>query len=182
MELLLYDLSLGAVDYCANKSFKRRMTLLQALDLETIQDKITSTDKGSTGNNNNNKVHHKEDLEHKRQLFLEILKQRKIFIDSETGKLINADTDIQIFTYYRKEQEKDMMKAKATNVALLNPDRLVVMKMLQQYYTVPYNLWYRSYCSARDLLSELTMTWLLLLAINPITGWFFHPFVFGWTQ
>jgi len=55
------------------------------------------------------------------------------------------------------------------------------MKTLQ-YYAIPYNLWYRGYCSARDLMCELTMTWLVLLAINPLTGWFFHPFVFGWTQ
>lgn len=64
--------------------------------METIQDEsIISPDKGSIDNNNNDKVRHNEDLEHKRQSFLEILKQRKIFIDSETGKLINDHTDIQ---------------------------------------------------------------------------------------
>ena len=146
-----------------------------------IQDgSIVSSDKRNTDNNN---VSHNEDLEHKRQLFLKILKQRKIFINSETGKSINDDTDIQTLSHIiEKEREKDTMKAKELPEALLNPNKLAAMKTLQQYYAIPYNLWYRGYCSTRDLMCELTMTWLLLLAINPLTGWFFHPFVFGWTQ
>jgi hypothetical protein len=67
--------------------------------LETIQDEsIISPDKG------NDKVRHNEDLEHKRQSFLEILKQRKIFIDSETGKLINDHTDIQTLFHIREKE------------------------------------------------------------------------------
>jgi hypothetical protein len=120
--------------------------------LETIQDEsIISPDKGSIDNNNNDKVRHNEDLEHKRQSFLEILKQRKIFIDSETGKLINDHANIQtLFHIIEKEREKDMMKAKALPEAFLNPDKLAVMKMLQQYYAIPYNVWYRGYCSTRS--------------------------------
>jgi hypothetical protein len=32
--------------------------------------------------------------------------------------------------------------------------------------------------TTRDLITKIIMTWLLLLAINPVTGWFYHPFVF----
>ena len=151
--------------------------------METIQDEsIISPDKGSIDNNNNDKVRHNEDLEHKRQSFLEILKQRKIFIDSETGKLINDHTDIQtLFHIIEKEREKDMMKAKALPEAFLNPDKLAVMKMRSSIMQ-SLTMFGTEATARRDLMCELTMTWLLLLAINPLTGWFFHPFVFGCTQ
>lgn len=84
-------------------------------------------------NTNNNNASHNEDLEHKRQLFLKILKQRKIFINSETGKSINDDTDIQtLFHIIEKEREKDTMKAKELPEALLTPNKLAAMKTLQQ--------------------------------------------------
>ena len=92
------------------------MTLFQVLDLETNQDEsIKSSDKRNTDNNNNNKVSHNGDFEHKRQLFLELLNQRKIFIDSQTGKLINDDTDIQtLFNIIEKEREKDTKDTRVT--------------------------------------------------------------------
>ena len=122
------------------------------------------------------------DLEDKRQLLLEILRQRKIFTDLDTGNLINDNTDIRtLLNIIQKEKEKDAMKTKKLSEASINTDKLVGMTILP-YYAIPYSLWHEGYCSARDLLCELTMTWLLLLAMNPFTGWFFHPFVFGWTQ
>jgi hypothetical protein len=98
------------------------MTFLKYLIWEVIQDgSIVSSDKRNTNNNN---VSHNEDLEHKRQLFLEILKQRKIFINSETGKSINDDIDIQTpFHIIEKEREKDTMKAKELLEAFLNPNK-----------------------------------------------------------
>jgi hypothetical protein len=73
--------------------------------LGVIQDgSIVSSNKRNTDNNN---VSHNEDLEHKRQLFLKILKHRKIFINSETGKSINDDTDIQtLFHIIEKERKR----------------------------------------------------------------------------
>ena len=122
------------------------------------------------------------DLEDKRQLLLEILRQRKIFTDLDTGNLINDNTDIRtLLNIIQKEKEKDAMKTKKLSEASIDTDKLVGMTILP-YYAIPYSLWHEGYCSARDLLCELTMTWLLLLAMNPFTGWFFHPFVFGWTQ
>jgi hypothetical protein len=134
-------------------------------------------------NTDNNKLsHNDEDLKHKRRLLLEILKQRKVFTESETGKLINDDTDIRtLLNILQKEKGKDTMKTKELPEAFFHTDKLAGIKTMP-YYTVPYNLWYLGYCSARDLICQLTMTWLLLLAMNPSTGWFFHPFVFGWTQ
>ena len=153
--------------------------------MEAIQDEsMKSSDKRNTDNNNNKVSHisHNEDLEHKRQLLLDILMQRKIFTDSETGKLINDDTDIRtLLRIIQKEKEKDTMKTKELPEAFLTTNKLAEMNTLQ-YYSIPYNLWYRGYCSARDLMCEITMTWLLLLAMNPLTRWFFHPFVFGWLQ
>ena len=141
---------------------------------------IKSSDKKNI--DNNKLSHNDEDLKHKRQLLLEILKQRKVFTDSETGKLINDDTDIRtLLNILQKEKGKDTMKTKELPEAFLTTNKLAGMNTLQ-YYSIPYNLWYRGYCCARDLMCELTMTWLLLLAMNLLTGWFFHPFVFGWTQ
>ena len=132
--------------------------------------------------NNDKFKRNDSDLEHKRQLLLEILRQRKIFTDLETGILINDNTDIRtLLNIIQKEKEKDAMKTKKLSEASINTDKLVGMTILP-YYAIPYSLWHEGYCSARDLLCELTMTWLLLLAMNPFTGWFFHPFVFGWTQ
>ena len=132
--------------------------------------------------NNDEFKRNDSDLEHKRQLLLEILRQRKIFTDSETGNLINDNTNIRtLLNIIQIEKEKDAMKTKKLSEASINTDKLVGMTILP-YYAIPYSLWHQGYCSARDLLCELTMTWLLLLAMNPFTGWFFHPFVFGWTQ
>ena len=139
---------------------------------------LKSSDRRNTDDNN--------DLENKRRLLLEILRQRKILTDSETGELIKDDTDIRtLLKIIQREKEgekdKEIVKTKELPEAFLNTDRLTGTNPLM-YYTIPYNLWYRGYCFARDQISELTMTWLLLLAINPLTGWFFHPFLFGWTQ
>jgi hypothetical protein len=119
-------------------------------------------------------------------LLLEILRQRKIFTDSETGELINDYTDIRtLLKIIQREKEggkkidKEIIKTKELPEAFLNTDKFSLTNPLM-YYAIPYNLWYRGYCSTRDLISELTMTWLLLLAVNPLTGWFFHPFLFGW--
>lgn len=132
--------------------------------------------------NNDEFKRNDSDLEHKRQLLLEILRQRKIFTDSETGNLINDNTNIRtLLNIIQIEKEKDAMKTKKLSEASINTDKLVGMTILP-YYAIPYSLWHQGYCSARDLLCELTLTWLLLLAMNPFTGWFFHPFVFGWTQ
>lgn len=154
------------------------------IELEAIQDaEMNFSGKRNTDNNNNNKVNHAEDLEHKRQLLLEILRQRQIVTDSETGKLINDDTDIQtLLRIIQEEKEKYRMEMKDLPKASDNTDELPWMEEILQYYAIPYNLWHRSYCSVRDLTCELTMMWLLLLATNPLTGWFFHPFVFGWIQ
>ena len=142
---------------------------------------IRSLSRRNTDNNDNKFNNDDKDLEHKRQSLLEILRQRKIFTDLETGKLINDDTDIQaLLNIIQKEKEKDMMKTKRSPETFFDIYKLAEMKTLP-YYTTPYNLWYQGYCSARDLICEQTMTWLLLLAMNPLTGWFFHPFVFGWT-
>ena len=80
-----------------------------------------------------------------------------------------------------EEKDKETVKTKGLPEASFNTDRFTGTSPLM-YYTIPYNLWYRGYCSARDLITELIMMWLLLLAINPLTAWFFHPFLFGWTQ
>ena len=131
-------------------------------------------------------IHVFNNLENKRRLLLEILRQRKIFTDSETGELINDYTDIRtLLKIIQREKEggkkidKEIIKTKELPEVFLNTDKFAVTKPLM-YYAIPYNLWYRGYCSTRDLISELTMTWLLLLAVNPLTGWFFHPFLFGW--
>ena len=139
---------------------------------------LKSADRRNTDDNN--------DLEDKRQLLLEILRQRKILTDSETGELVNDDTDIRTLLKIIQrekggEKDKETVKTKELPEAFLNTDRFTGTNPLM-YYTIPYNLWYRGYSFARDQISELTMTWLLLLAINPLTGWFFHPFLFGWTQ
>ena len=147
----------------------------------SIQNESMKSSKGRYVNNDKFK-RNDSDLEHKRQLLLEILRQRKIFTDLETGILINDNTDIRtLLNIIQKEKEKDAMKTKKLSEASINTDKLVGMAILP-YYAIPYSLWHEGYCSARDLLCELTMTWLLLLAMNPFTGWFFHPFVFGWTQ
>ncbi|MFZ0557226.1 MAG: hypothetical protein WAM26_18240 [Nitrososphaeraceae archaeon] len=146
----------------------------------SIQNESMKSSKGRYVNNDEFK-RNDSDLEHKRQLLLEILRQRKIFTDSETGNLINDNTNIRTrLNIIQIEKEKDAMKTKKLSEASINTDKLVGMTILP-YYAIPYSLWHQGYCSARDL-SELTMTWLLLLAMNPFTGWFFHPFVFGWTQ
>jgi hypothetical protein len=151
---------------------KGRTNLLQIINLKVIQDEsLKSSDRN---------------LEHKRRLVLEILRQRKILTDSETGVLINDNTDIRTLLKIiqrEKEEEKDKetVKIKALPEASFITDRFTGTNPLM-YYTIPYNLWYRGYCSARDLITELTMMLLLLLAINPHTAWFFHPFLFGWTQ
>ena len=67
---------------------KERTTLLQMANLKVIQDEsLKSSDRRNTDSNNN--------LVHKRRLLLEILRQRKILTDSETGEMINDDTDIR---------------------------------------------------------------------------------------
>ena len=148
----------------------------------SIQNESMKSSKGRYVNNNDKFKSKDSDLEHERQLLLEILRQRKIFTDSETGNLINDNTDIRtLLNIIQKEKEKDAIKTKELPEASINTDKLVGLTTLP-YYAIPYSLWHRGYCSARDLLCELTMTWLLLLAMNPFTGWFFHPFVFGWTQ
>ena len=76
-------------------------------------------------------------------------------------------------------KEKDEIKHKKTLETSPSITKPVETKM-QSYYVSVYDLWYQSYCLARNLISEQIMTWLLLLAINPATGWFFHPFLFGW--
>ena len=158
---------------------KERTTLLQMANLKVIQDEsLKSSDRRNTDSNNN--------LVHKRRLLLEILRQRKILTDSETGELINDDTDIRtllkiILREKEEEKDKETVKTKGLPEASFNTDRFTGTSPLM-YYTIPYNLWYRGYCSARDLITELIMMWLLLLAINPLTAWFFHPFLFGWTQ
>ena len=103
---------------------------------------------------------------------LEILRQRKIFTDSETGNLINDNTNIRTrLNIIQIEKEKDAMKTKKLSEASINTDKLVGMTILP-YYAIPYSLWHQGYCSARDLLCELTLTWLLLLAMNPFTGFY----------
>ena len=147
--------------------------------MEVIQyESLKPSDRRNNDDDNN--------LENKRRLLLEILKQRKILTDSETGELINDDTNIRTLLKIiqrEKEGEKDRetVKIKELPEAFFRTDRFTGINPLM-YYSIPYNLWYRGYCSARDLISEQTMICLLLLAINPLTGWFFHPFLFGWTQ
>ena len=147
--------------------------------MEVIQyESLKSSDRRNNDDDNN--------LENKRRLLLEILKQRKILTDSETGELINDNTDIRTLLKIiqrEKEEEKDKetVETRGLPEASFNTDRFTGTNPLM-YYTIPYNLWYRGYCSARDQITELTMMWLLLLAINPLTAWFFHPFLFGWTQ
>jgi hypothetical protein len=71
--------------------------------MKVIQDEsLKSSDRRNTDSNNN--------LVHKRRLLLEILRQRKILTDSETGELINDDTDIRTLLKIiqrEKEEEKD---------------------------------------------------------------------------
>ena len=182
---LIYDSLLAALNCCANKSFKWSTTIFLVIELEVNQDEqIKSSGRINTDNNNNNKVNPNEDLEKERKLLLRILRQRQLVTDSETGKLINDDTDTQtLLRIIQEEKEKeDRMKMKDLPEASINTDILPCMKEILQYYAIPHNLWHRSYCSIRDMTTELTMMWLLLLAINPLTGWFFHPFVFGWIQ
>ena len=146
--------------------------------MEVIQyESLKPSDRRNNDDDNN--------LENKRRLLLEILKQRKILTDSETGELINDDTNIRTLKIIQREKEgekdKETVKIKELPEAFFRTDRFTGINPLM-YYSIPYNLWYRGYCSARDLISEQTMICLLLLAINPLTGWFFHPFLFGWTQ
>ena len=96
--------------------------------------------------------------------------------------MINEDTDLQtLLKIIQSEKDNGIIERKGVSETFPCVNKLAVMKILP-YYTSAYNLWYHNYCSARDLICELTMTWLLLLAMNPLTGWFYHPFVFGWTQ
>ena len=154
------------------------------IELKVNQDEqIKSSGKTNTDNNDNNKVNSNENQEHQRRLLLTILRERQIVTDSKTGKLINDDTDTQtLLRIIQEEKEKDGIKTKDLPEASINTVKLPWMREILQYYAIPYNLWHRSYCSVRDLTCELTMVWLLLLAMNPLTGWFFHPFLFGWIQ
>ena len=103
--------------------------------------------------NNDEFKRNDSDLEHKRQLLLEILRQRKIFTDSETGNLINDNTNIRTrLNIIQIEKEKDAMKTKKLSEASINTDKLVGMTILP-YYAIPYSLWHQGYCSARIYLS-----------------------------
>src|SRR4030095_7884938 len=112
----------------------------------------------------------------------EVLRQRKILTDSKTGKVINEDTQLQtLVKIIQNEKYHDNIETKRVTEAFPSVNKLKTLRTFP-YCTSAYNLWYKNYCYARDLITEVIMTWLLLLAINPFTGWFYHPFLFGWTQ
>jgi hypothetical protein len=126
--------------------------------------------RSSNGSRNAN---NESDLEHKRRSTLEILRQRKIFTDSEIGKILGDDTNIQtLLNIIQKEKEKNWMQ---------NQPSSTIMKTPKSRPSI-YDPWHHGYRSLSELIYELNMAWLIFLTMNPITGWFFHPFVFGWTQ
>jgi hypothetical protein len=58
-------------------------------------------------NTSNHITDNNKNIEHKRELLLEILRQREVFIDSETGKIIDDKTDIQtLLNVIQKQKEK----------------------------------------------------------------------------
>jgi hypothetical protein len=126
-------------------------------------------------NTSNHITDNNKNIEHKRELLLEILRQREVFIDSETGKIIDDKTDIQtLLNVIQKQKEKVRRKESTKHHA--KP------KKVQPYISSVYNPWYPRYRSASELIYELIIAWLLFLSMNPVTGWFYYPIVFGWTQ
>jgi hypothetical protein len=138
-----------------------------------ILQESTNTLNSNTDNN---------DIEHTRQLLLEILRQRKVSNDPETGKMLDDKTDIQtLLNIIQNEKEKEKVKKKRLDETFNKTDKSAKMK-IQPSYPHAYNPWYPNYRLATELIYELTMAWLLFLVMNPVTGWFYYPIVVGWTQ
>jgi hypothetical protein len=136
-------------------------------------------------NTSNHITDNNKNIEHKRELLLEILRQREVFIDSETGKIIDDKTDIQtLLNVIQKQKEKvkeKVRKKKGVHETSCKTDNSVPKKV-QPYISSVYNPWYPRYRSASELIYELIIAWLFFLSMNPVTGWFYYPIVFGWTQ
>jgi hypothetical protein len=108
-------------------------------------------------NTSNHITDNYKNIQHKRELLLEILRQREIFIDSETGKSIEDNTDIQtllnvIQKEKEKEKEKDKVKKKKgvheTSCKTYNS----VPTKVRLYISSVYNPWYLRYRSASELI------------------------------
>jgi hypothetical protein len=110
----------------------------------------------------------------------EVLRQRKILTDSKTGKVINEDTQLQtLLKIIQNEKYHDNIETKRVTEAFPSVNKLKTLRTFP-YCTSAYNLWYKSYCYARDLITEVIMTWLLLLAINPLRdGFIIHSYLVG---
>jgi hypothetical protein len=81
-----------------------------------------------------------------------------------------------------KEKVKEKVKKKKGVHETSRKTDNSVPKKVQPYITSAYNPWYPRYRSASELIYELIIAWLLFLSMNPVTGWFCYPIVFGWTQ
>lgn len=120
-------------------------------------EKIASLQSTNIQSNNNNN-------EHKRQLLLGILRQRGIFFDSQTGKIIDDKASIEtLLRVLQKEKQKK--KKQQQEVALPNTNKSSEIQI-------------RPYEFINDLLDVIyksTVKWLLFLTLNSFTAWFWTP-------
>ena len=121
-------------------------------------EKTASLQSTNIQNNNNNN-------EHKRQLLLEILRQRGIIFDSEAGKIIDDKSSIETLL---RVLQKEKQKKKQQEEILHNTNKS--SKIHMQPYEFINNL--------LDVNYKLTVRWLLLLALNPFTAWFWSPLTY----
>jgi hypothetical protein len=99
-------------------------------------------------------------------LLLEILRQRGIIFDSEAGKIIDDKSSIE--TLLRVLQKEKQKKKQQQEEILHNTNKS--SKIHMQPYEFINNL--------LDVNYKLTVRWLLLLALNPFTAWFWSPLTY----
>lgn len=114
----------------------------------------------------------KDDQEHTRKLLFEILRQRGVDIDSETGKKIDDNSDIETLLRIiqnekrKKEKEHEISSDNTTIIKSSEPE-----SQIQQQYEFINEFW--------RLVYQLNKLWLLSIALNPFNRWFWAALVYS---